>query len=116
MRPQENRAGVNPSMIDPQMIRKLQSDLQTRVEKMNKELETQTVEGSSGGGVVKVIATGSREIKSVHIGAEAIDPDDPEMLQDLIVAAVNQALEAAKQLNEDRVSEITGGLKFPGLF
>lgn len=103
-------------MIDPSMIRKLQGDLHTRIEKMNKELETQTVERSSGGGVVKVTVTGGREIKAVKIGPEAIDPDDPEMLQDLIVAATNQALEAAKKLHEDSVSEITGGLRFPGLF
>ncbi len=103
-------------MIDPGMIRKLQSDLHTRVEKMNTQLADMTVEGSSGGGVVKVTATGTREIKAITIGPEAIDPDDPEMLQDLIVAAVNQALDAAKALHESQVSDITGGLKFPGLF
>ena len=102
-------------MIDPGMIRKLQSDLNVRVEKMNEQLEHETVEGSAGGGVVKVTASGTREIRAVKIGPEAIDPQDPEMLQDLVMAAVNQALDAAKKLHEERVSEITGGMRFPGL-
>ena len=103
-------------MIDPGMIRKLQSDLHTRVEKVNEELSQETVEGTAGGGVVRVVANGQREILSVHIGPEAIDPEDPEMLQDLVVAATNQALDAAKKLHEDRMGGITGGLHFPGLF
>ncbi|MDK2972320.1 MAG: nucleoid-associated protein EbfC [Candidatus Sumerlaeota bacterium] len=102
-------------MIDPGMIRKLQSDLHTRMDKMSEELGTLSVEGSAGGGVVKVVASGNREIKEITIGPEAIDPDDPEMLQDLVIAAVNQALDAAKKLQEDKMSSITGGLKFPGL-
>jgi DNA-binding YbaB/EbfC family protein len=102
-------------MIDPGMISRLQRDLHARVDKINAELEQTDVEGTSGGGVVKVVCTGLREIKGVTIGAEAIDPDDPEMLQDLIVAAVNQALERAKKLQEDRMSDVTGGLRLPGL-
>jgi DNA-binding YbaB/EbfC family protein len=103
-------------MIDPGMIRKLQSDLHSRVEKVNEQLSQEVVEGTSGGGVVRVRANGQREILSVEIGPEAIDPDDPEMLQDLVVAATNQALDAAKKLHEDRMGGITGGLHFPGLF
>jgi len=103
-------------MITPGMIRKLQGDLQTKVEKMNEDLAKQTVEGSAGGGVVKVVATGDRMVKSITIGADAIDPNDPEMLQDLVRAAVNQALTQAKALHEDSVSKVTGGLHFPGLF
>lgn len=102
-------------MIDPGMIRKLQSDLNTRVEKMHEDLENETVEGSAGGGVVKVTVSGTREVRAVQIGPEAIDPDDPEMLQDLVMAAVNQGLDAAKKLHEERVSAITGGMRFPGL-
>ena len=103
-------------MIDPGMIKKLQSDLHNRVEKMNDQLADETVEGSSGGGVVKVVCNGNKEVLSVTIGPEAIDPDDPEMLQDLIVAATNQAIEKAKALHEERMTSITGGLKLPGLF
>lgn len=103
-------------MIDPSMIKKLQNDLQSRVEKVNTEMDEKTVEGSAGGGVVRVVVTGNRELKSVEIGPEAIDPDDPEMLQDLVMAATNQALEAAKKMYEDQMGAITGGLRFPGLF
>lgn len=103
-------------MIDPGMIRRLQSDLQTRVQRMNDDLATKTVEGTAGGGVVRVVVTGAREVKSITIGRDAIDPNDAEMLQDLVLAAVNQALDAAKKMHEDSVSEVTGGLRFPGLF
>jgi len=103
-------------MIDPSMIARLKNDLYSRVEKMNDELSEELIEGTSGGGVVKVVATGKREIKSITIGPEAIDPDDPEMLQDLIIAATNQALEKASKLYEERMGSITGGLKLPGLF
>jgi len=103
-------------MFDPGMIRRLQSDLQTRVEKMNEELSHTDLEASAGGGVVKVVVTADRQLKSLTIGPDAIDPDDPEMLQDLIIAAVNQALDLAKKKHDDEVSKITGGLRFPGLF
>ena len=103
-------------MIDPGMIRKLQKDLQDRIEKMKEDLKDEYVEGTAGGGVVTVTSNGNSEIAAVKIKPEAIDPDDPEMLQDLIMAATNQALEKAKQLNEDSVSSITGGLRLPGLF
>lgn len=103
-------------MIDPGMIRKLQKDLQIRMEKMKEQLQTLTVEGTAGGGVVVVVSNGNSEIQSVKIKPEAIDPTDAEMLQDLILAATNQALTNARALNEAKVSEITGGLNLPGFF
>jgi len=103
-------------MIDPGMIRKLQKDLQIRMEKMKEDLQKLTVEGTAGGGVVVVVSNGNSEIQSVKIKPEAIDPEDPEMLQDLILAATNQALTNARALNENKVSEITGGLALPGFF
>lgn len=103
-------------MIDPGMIQRLQKDLHARIDRMKVELKTKYVEGSAGGGVVTVTCNGNSEITAVHIKPEAVDPDDAEMLQDLIMAATNQALEKARQLNEKSVSSITGGLKLPGLF
>ncbi|MBX3728236.1 MAG: YbaB/EbfC family nucleoid-associated protein [Candidatus Sumerlaeia bacterium] len=103
-------------MLDPGMIRRLQGDLNARMEKMQQELEATTVEGVAGGGVVRAVASGTRELKEVFIGPEAIDPDDPEMLQDLIVAAVNNALEKARLLHEEKMNKATGGIKLPGLF
>jgi DNA-binding YbaB/EbfC family protein len=103
-------------MFDPGMLRRLQKDLQDRMEKMKEDLKTKYVEGSAGGGVVTVVANGNQEIHEVRIKAAAIDPEDPEMLQDLILAATNQALEKSRQLNEDAVAGITGGLRLPGFF
>lgn len=103
-------------MIDPGMIQRLQKDLHARIDRMKVELKTKYVEGTAGGGVVTVTCNGNSEITAVNIKPEAVDPDDAEMLQDLIMAATNQALEKARQLNEESVSSITGGLKLPGLF
>ncbi|MEQ8819667.1 MAG: YbaB/EbfC family nucleoid-associated protein [Sumerlaeia bacterium] len=103
-------------MIDASMIKNLQRELHTRVDQVNEKLDEENVVGSAGGGVVKVTVSGNRVVKAVEIGAEAIDPDDPEMLQDLIMAATNQALENAKKLHEERMGAVTGGLKLPGLF
>lgn len=103
-------------MFDPAMIQRLQKDLHTRIDKMKDDLKTKYVEGTAGGGVVTVVSNGNSEITEVRIKPEAVDPDDVEMLQDLILAATNQALDKARQLNEDSVSSITGGLKLPGFF
>lgn len=103
-------------MFDPGMIQKLQKDLHKRIDAMKEGLDDKFVEGTAGGGVVKVVSNGNSVIREIEIAAEAIDPDDPEMLQDLILAATNQALEKARQMNEDSVAEITGGLRLPGFF
>ena len=100
-------------MFDPGMIRKLRGDLTRSIEKLREDLKNKTVEGTAGGGVVTVVATGNSEIKEVRIKAEAIDPSDPEMLQDLILAATNQALEKARELDENSVKDVTGGLDLP---
>lgn len=102
-------------MFDPAMIQKLQKDLHKRIDAMKEELKDKFVEGTAGGGVVRVTCNGNSEVTGIEIKPEAVDPDDAEMLQDLIMAATNQALEKARQLNEDSVSQITGGLKIPGL-
>ncbi len=98
------------------MLKKLQKELHERIDNVKDDLNEVFVEGTAGGGVVKVTANGNSEITKVSIAPDAIDPDDPEMLQDLIMAATNQALEKAKQTYEDSISDITGGLRFPGLF
>jgi len=103
-------------MFDPATIKRLQKDLTDRMENMKAELGNQHVEGTSGGGAVTVTCNGNSQVTSVKIKPEAIDPDDPEMLQDLILAATNQALQKANQLHEESVGEITGGLKLPGFF
>ena len=73
------------------------------------------IEASSGGGMVKIVANGKHEIVSVTIDPEVVDPEDIEMLQDLIVAAVNQAREKTQELQSEQMAQITGGLNIPGM-
>jgi DNA-binding YbaB/EbfC family protein len=96
------------------MMKQLQK-MQAKFEEMQKELEEKRVEGTAGGGMVKVVANGKQEILEIKIDPEVVNKDDIEMLQDLIVAAVNQAREKAQELQADNLSSLTGGLKIPGL-
>ena len=89
--------------------------LQARLAKVQEELETATVEATAGGGVVKVVVTGKLKLQSIEISAEAVDPQDVELLQDLVLAAVNEGLEKAQELASQRLGAITGGMKIPGL-
>ena len=97
-------------------IQKMQKELQERMARIQEEMKTKTVEAASGGGMVTAVVNGNQELISVKIKPEAVDEDDMEMLEDLVVAAVNQAMEKAKALNESEMSGLTGGLKIPGLF
>lgn len=89
--------------------------MQTQMAKMQEELAETTLEASAGGGAVKVTVSGSKELRAIAIDPAAIDPDDVEMLQDTIVAAVNEALRSADELASQRMQSITGGLNIPGL-
>ncbi|MFZ4849647.1 MAG: YbaB/EbfC family nucleoid-associated protein [Caldilinea sp.] len=91
--------------------------LQAEMEKTQAELSTEELTVSAGGGAVTIVVTGSREFKSVTLKPEVVNPEDIEMLQDLLLAAFNDALSQAKQLEEQRMSSLTGGLGLPpGLF
>ena len=74
-----------------------------------------TIEASAGGGMIKVVANGKQEVISIHIEKEVVDPEDVEMLQDLIMAAVNEALTQSQKMVSDEMSKLTGGLNIPGL-
>lgn len=93
-------------------VQKMQKDMA----KMQEELEEKEVEASAGGGVVTVVATGKKIIKSIEIKPEAVDPDDVEMLEDLILAATNEAIRKAEEMVSSEMGKITGGLNMPGLF
>ena len=97
------------------MIRQAQK-MQEEMLKAQEELGEKTVEASVGGGVVSVVANGKKELVSVNIKPEAVDPDDVEMLQDLIVSAVNEAMRKADEMAANSMSKITGGMNIPGLF
>jgi DNA-binding YbaB/EbfC family protein len=104
-------------MVDMGKMMKQARKLQEKIGKLQEELGSKTVEASTGGGMVKVVATGKREIESIEISPEVVDPDDIEMLQDLTLAAINEALRKAEELASEEMSKIAGGmnLKLPGL-
>jgi nucleoid-associated protein EbfC len=89
--------------------------MQAQMQKAQEELKNETVEASAGGGMVTVVATGGGEIKEIKIDPKAIDPNDPEMLEDMVVAAVNEALRSAQGLIEAKLGPALGGLGGLGL-
>jgi nucleoid-associated protein EbfC len=96
------------------MMKQVQK-MQARMMELQEELNAKEVEGSAGGGMVKAIVTGKGDIKAVKIDPQVIKDGDIEMLEDLIVAAITQAQESASKLNQDTMSELTGGMNIPGL-
>ena len=100
-----------------ELVRQAQK-LQSQMAKVQEEMAAKTVVGSAGGGMVTVIANGKQEIVSIKIDPEVIDPNDIEMLQDLVVAAANDALKKAQEMVGSEMSKLTGGMNFnlPGLF
>jgi hypothetical protein len=90
-------------------------EMQAEMAKAQDELANETVEASAGGGMVTVTANGAGEIQQIKIAPEAIDPDDPELLADTILAAVNEALRSANSLAQSRLGGLAGGLGLPGL-
>src|SRR5687767_7024421 len=93
----------------------LMKQMQNRLMKIQEELAEETVEATAGGGVVKAVVTGQQKLVSIEIDPAAVDPEDVEMLQDLVVAAVNEALRASRDLAEQKMAAVTGGLKIPGM-
>jgi len=89
--------------------------LQSKMLKLQEEMADKTVETSSGGGMIKVVANGRQQVLSIQIEKEVVDPDDVEMLQDLILAAVNDALIKSQEMATQEMSKLTGGLNIPGL-
>ena len=98
-----------------QMIKQAQK-MQQDMLKMQEELEETTVEASAGGGMVTVTATAKKEITAIKIDPECVDPEDVEMLEDLVLSAVQEALKKAEDVSAQQMSKITGGMNLPGLF
>ncbi|MFB5066893.1 MAG: YbaB/EbfC family nucleoid-associated protein [Candidatus Wallacebacter cryptica] len=92
-------------------VQKMQADMA----KTQEELKTKTVDATAGGGVITVTANGVQEIVAIKIAPDAVDPDDVEMLEDLVVAAVNEALRKAQDLAAQEMQKVTGGLNIPGM-
>jgi DNA-binding YbaB/EbfC family protein len=96
------------------MMRQMQQ-MQQRLVKIQEELAVETVEGSAGGGAVTVTMTGQQKVQGIKIDPSVVDPEDVEMLQDLVLAAFNEAHTKSQQLAEQRLGALTGGMKIPGL-
>ncbi|MCG6972615.1 MAG: YbaB/EbfC family nucleoid-associated protein [Desulfobacterales bacterium] len=89
--------------------------LQAKMLRLQEELAEKTVETSAGGGMVKVVANGRQQLVSIQIEKEVVDPDDVEMLQDLVLAAANDALTKAQEMAAEEMNKLTGGLNIPGM-
>ena len=96
-------------------LQRMAQQMQQEMLRVQTELEASQVDGSAGGGVVKAVVTGKQELVSIAIDPDAVDPSDVEMLQDLIVAAVNDALRASREVAEQKMAAVTGGLQIPGM-
>ena len=97
-------------------LMKKAQQMKASMDRLQEELATREVEAGAGGGMVTVVATGAQEISSVSIDPSVIDPEEKEMLQDLIQAAVNEALRKSKEMMQEEMGKITGGLPVPDIF
>lgn len=108
-------AGMNQKQNMNSVIKQAQK-MQEEMERVQQETEEEQVEATSGGGAVKVVVNGKKELISIKLDPDAVDPDDVETLEDLILAAVNEGVKKAEEIMSERMGAITGGLNIPGLF
>ena len=108
-------SGMNTNKNMNSVIKQAQK-MQEEMERVQEELEDKTVEATSGGGAVTVVASGKKEIISLKISPDAVDPDDVETLEDLVMVAVNGAIKKADEMMAEGMNAVTGGLNIPGLF
>lgn len=97
------------------MLKKVQK-MQADMVKMQEDLKSRTVETTVGGGAVSVVVSGKKELKSIKINPSAVDPEDVEMLEDLIISAVNEGMRQVDEMTEKEMAKVTGGMKLPGMF
>ena len=102
--------GMNMNML--KQAQKMQQDMM----RMQQELQEKEYQAAAGGGVVSAVVNGKHELKALTIDPEAVDPDDVEMLQDMVIAAVNEAMREASETCEREMGKLTGGMSIPGLF
>jgi len=107
--------GMPGGMNQAAMIKQAQK-MQQEMLRMQEEMETKTFDATAGGGMVKATVNGKHEVVALEINPEAVDPDDVEMLQDMVIAAVNEAMRSADNESANNMSRLTGGLNLGGLF
>jgi DNA-binding YbaB/EbfC family protein len=96
-------------------IAKMAQQMQAQMAQAQEELREMTLEATAGGGAVRVVITGAQEVRTIEIDAGAVDPDEVEMLQDLVLTAVNDAIARSKELERERMGAIAGGMGIPGM-
>ena len=106
----------NPGMANMQGTMKKVQKMQQDMLKMQEELKKRTVEATAGGGAVTVVVTGRKTVEKVTIAPSAVDPEDVEMLEDLVTTAINEAMRKVDEMTEKEMGKITGGMKLPGMF
>lgn len=106
----------NPGMANMQGMMKKVQKMQQDMLKMQEELKNRTVEATAGGGAVTVVVTGRKTVEKVTIAPSAVDPEDIEMLEDLVTTAINEAMRKVDEMTEKEMGKITGGMKLPGMF
>ena len=102
-------------MVNRRMMKQAQQ-IQKQMMRLQEELEAATVESTVGGGAVKAVVSGKMKVESITIDPDAVSPDDVEMLQDLVLAAVNEGLDKAQQMASEKMGALTGGMNIPGMF
>ena len=107
--------GGFPGGMNMQNMMRQAPQMQAKMQQMQAEIEEREVEATAGGGMVRVVASGKKLVKSIEIKEEVVDPDDVEMLQDLVIAAVNEALAKADEMMQTGMGKITGGMNLGGL-
>lgn len=102
-------------MVNRRMMKQAQQ-IQKQMMRLQEELEEATVEATVGGGAVKAVVSGKMKVESITIDPDAVSPEDVEMLQDLVLAAVNEGLDKAQQMASEKMGALTGGMNIPGMF
>lgn len=110
--PKQNMGGAQNMNAMIRQAQKMQDEITT----LQEDIENREFSATSGGGAVSVIVTGKKTIKSLTINKEVVDPEDVEMLQDLVISAINEAVNQVENTTETEMSKITGGVSLPGLF
>jgi nucleoid-associated protein EbfC len=101
--------------MNQRQLQQMAQQMQLQMQKIQEELGNTTVEGTAGGGAITVKMNGHREVQEIKLSREVVDPEDVEMLQDLILAAINDAAKKSQELAEQRMGPLMGGMKIPGL-
>ncbi|MFW6148830.1 MAG: YbaB/EbfC family nucleoid-associated protein [Atribacterota bacterium] len=102
--------------MDMKFLMKQAQDMQKKMEAIKGELAQKEIKITSGGGMVELVINGQQEIKEIHIEPDIIDPEDKEMLEDLVLAAVNEGVRQSKEMVNEEMSKLTGGINLPGMF